>query len=169
LRPLDAPIYNGPYGWRIGYYSQTPENTMTAMRYYSFDGSYLYAIINPPGSATQWTVYLKDGTRVTMDSSFIQRIYDTNGNSIKIYGTVDGGGVSVTHYVDELTGREIKVSWAPGSSVTQVQYQTFGGTWMTINVNGGTTTVFGLGYNVGDRVCTQVSNLHQDTLMGFQT
>src|SRR5262245_8123026 len=163
LRPLDAPLFNGPYVWRIGYYSQTPATSLTPMRYYSFDGSYLYAVINPPGSAVQWTVYMKDGTRVTQDGSGIQRIYDTNGNSIKIYGTVDDGGVNVTHYVDELTGREIKVSRAPGSNVTQVQYQTAGGTWMTIDVNWGTTTVFGLAYNVGDRACVDFSFLHQAT------
>ncbi len=163
LRPLDAPTCNGCPPWRSGYFAQTPDTLGSAMRYYSYDGSYLWAVINPSGSATAWTVYLKDGTRVTM-SGGIERIYDTNGNSIAIYTTVDGSGNSTTHYVDERTNREIKLYRAFGSSNTQVQYQKVGGAWETITINWGTTDVYGLVYNVDDRSCQPLAREHSDTL-----
>ena len=155
MRPLDATVYSGPYGWRIGYYSQLP-TAGSPMRYYSFDGSYLWATVTPAGP-TVWTVYLKDGTRVTMDNAGVQRIYDTNGNNIRIEATVDGAGVSTTHYIDAQTGREIKSSYDPAANLHQIQYQKVGGTWVTVTVNLGSTTITGLKYSINDHVCTQVA------------
>lgn len=115
------------------------------MRYYSFDGSYLYATIT---NLDNWTVYLPDGTRV-IQSGGIQRIQDTNGNKIKIFSDSQG-----THYQDEQTGREIRYFYAPagngGKGQGQVWYQVVGGAWMHIDINFDTTSVQGKLYNVND-------------------
>ncbi len=160
MRPMDAPTCNGCPSWRNGYFAQTPETSGTAMRYYSFDGSYIWAVVNPPGSSTLWTIYLKDGTKITENSSGIQRIYDTNNNAIKIFTDFDAQQTTTTHYVDEQTGREIKISQASGSNTAQVKYQAVGGTWMTISVNFDSSYVFGYVYNVGDRDCHPVGREH---------
>jgi RHS repeat-associated protein len=148
LRPSDSTYQ--PYGIPAGnhpflfnYYKDTPNTINAPMRYYSFDGSYLYVIINPSTSSTLWTIYLNDGTRVTQTSSGIQRITDTNGNSIKIQGGA---------YQDEQTGRQITYSYDPagngGHGQGHVQYQTVTGTWETIDINFDTTTVQGKVYRV---------------------
>jgi hypothetical protein len=91
LRPLDySPFLGGPFlggkPFLFGYYSQTPY-THGTMRYYSYDGSYLYATIT---SETNWTVYLPDGTKVIQATNGIQRVEDTNGNKIKIFTDTNG-------------------------------------------------------------------------------
>lgn len=99
LRPTDYSPFTGNKSFLYGYYRDTPY-THGTMRYYSFDGSYLYATIT---SDNNWTVYLANGTKVVQTTDGIQRIQDTNGNKIKIYTDANG-----THYQDEQTGREIR-------------------------------------------------------------
>jgi hypothetical protein len=137
LRPLDYSPYNHAKEFLIGYYSQTPFTNGT-MRYYSFDGSYLYAVVTASGD---WTVYMPDGTRI-IQTGAIQRIQDTNGNKIKIFSDSQG-----THYQDELTGREIRYFVDPignnGKPQGQVHYQAVGGDWMRIDINFNSTNVEG--------------------------
>lgn len=113
------------------------------MRYYSYDGSFIFATVTASGD---WTVYMPDGTRITQASG-IQRIQDTNGNKIKIFSDVNG-----THYQDELTGREIRYFYDPTFNNNKGQghvfYQTVGGTWMEILINFDTTDVQGKIYRV---------------------
>ena len=151
LRPVDYSPFNGGRSYLFGYYKETPF-TNGAMRYYSYDGSYLFATITDYNT---WTVYLPDGTRVTQ-SSGIQRIQDTNGNKIKIFSDSNG-----THYQDEQTGREIRYFYDPagngGKGQGQVWYQAVGGTWMHIDINFDTTQVQGKLYTVNDWVSGQIN------------
>jgi RHS repeat-associated protein len=149
LRPVDTNNYYGYNGgtrsYLFNYYKDTPNTTNASMRYYSFDGSFMYAVINPSSSSTLWTVYLNDGTKVTQTSDGIQRITDTNGNSIKIEGaTIE----------DELTGRKIEYGYDAegnnGDGQGTVSYQTVDGTWEHIYLNFGITTVQGKVYQVDD-------------------
>ena len=152
LRALDYAPFPGGKEFLRGYYKDTPY-THGAMRYYSFDGSYLYATISGP---TNWTVYLPDGTRIIQTTDNVQRIQDTNGNSIKIFSDAQG-----THYQDELTGREIRYFFDPAANNNkgqgQVWYQTVNGVWMRIDVNFGATLVQGKLYTVNDWVHGQLS------------
>ena len=155
LRPLDATPYTGSELWRRGYYAATPDNTGTTMRYYSYDGSYLWATISPSDSAVQWTVYMQDGTQIVQRKNGIQKIKDNVGNFIQIYSETDAAGIVTTHFQDAQTNREIRYVYNPSGSATgQVQYQTVGGVWVNIDINFGTTTLQGLVANVNDRVCT---------------
>jgi RHS repeat-associated protein len=162
LRPVDFTPYqssNRPFLW--GYYIQRPD-VNGAMRYYSFDGSFIWAKINPTSSSTKWELYLPDGTRVIQTASF-QRIQDSNGvspqnpdgNSIKIFTQTDPNtGLLTTYYRDENAtdsdAREIRQFFNPSTNTEQIQYQTVGGTWVTIDVVWGTTTVRGQTYPVQD-------------------
>jgi len=60
LRPVDNYQPYGPTGgsrpYLFNYYKDTPQTTNSPMRYYSFDGSFLWAVINPASYSTQWTV-----------------------------------------------------------------------------------------------------------------
>jgi RHS repeat-associated protein len=147
MRPIDyQPIADGTgLTFLYGYYRESPYATGT-MRYYSFDGSYIYATVTADNN---WTVVLPDGTKVVQTTDGIQRVQDTNGNKIKIFS--DAGG---THYQDEQTGREIRYFYNPagngGLGQGQVWYQTVGGTWMHIDINFGFTTVEGQVYKVKD-------------------
>jgi len=87
------------------------------MRYYSYDGSYVWAKIDNSqfccfGTAQSWTLYLPDGTKVEQLITGEQRITDTNGNRVKIFTTANGN-VFTTHYQDELTQREIRFVYDP--------------------------------------------------------
>lgn len=167
LRPVDYLSYADPlsnHNYLRGYYKDDPNTAGTALRYYSYDGSHLWAKIDPSpylyaGVVPSWVIYLPDGTRVEQANG-IQRIIDTNGNKVKIW--TDGAGtVWTTHYQDEQTGREIKYVYDSagngGQGLGQVQYQTVGGTWMTITINFGTTHVFGKVYAVNDPECADPS------------
>ncbi len=151
LRPTDGyPPYPGSdSSFLFNYYSHTPDIINAPMRYYSFDGSYLWAVINPSSSATHWTVYLNDGSRVIQYSDGVQRMQDTNGNSVKTYTDTEGG-----HFQDEQTGREIKTTYDPagngGKGQGHVLYQTVGGTWQSVDINYDTTRVQGKVYQVED-------------------
>ncbi|MEK6287871.1 MAG: hypothetical protein AABO57_19300, partial [Acidobacteriota bacterium] len=155
LRPTDYLSYTGNRDWARGYYKDTPraDSVDATLRYYSLDGSYLWAKIQPfpiGGSPTKWDVFMPDGTRIKHRNG-VQQIIDTNGNSISIYTSED----NVTHYVDNLTGREIKFGYNPSTNTTQVQYQTVGGGWVGIDVNFGTTHVQGMTYERGDPCLTE--------------
>lgn len=144
LRPLDYSPFPGGKDFLYGYYKETPFAQGT-MRYYSYDGSYLFATITASGD---WTVYLPDGTKITQASG-IQRIQDTNGNKIKIFSNSTG-----THYQDELTGREIRYVYDPAGNNNkgqgQVWYKTVTGVDMHIDINFNTRTVQGKLYKVND-------------------
>ena len=151
LRPVDYSPFNGGKEFLFGYYSQTPY-THGTMRYYSYDGSFIFATITASGD---WTAYLPDGTRVTQ-SGGIQRIQDTNGNKIKIFS--DSAG---THYQDEQTGREIRYFYDPAGNNNhgqgRVSYQTVGGAWKTIYINFNDANVQGKIYRVDGWVPGQVN------------
>jgi hypothetical protein len=59
LRPLDYGSYSGSQDFLRGYYNTIP--TGSAMRYYTLDGSFMYARIS---GNLDWTVYMPDGTRI---------------------------------------------------------------------------------------------------------
>src|ERR1043166_3882342 len=151
LRPVDYTPFSGSMEFLFGYYYQTPYNTGT-MRYYSYDGSFIYATVTASGD---WTAYLPDGTRV-MQTSGIQRIQDTNGNKIKIFSDSQG-----THYQDELTGREIRYFYNPtgnnNNGQGQVWYQTVNGVWMHIDINFGNHQVQGKLYTVNGWISGQLN------------
>ncbi|MFZ0751924.1 MAG: hypothetical protein WAM70_21370, partial [Pyrinomonadaceae bacterium] len=152
MRPIDHTntAYSG-YGssFLFNHYTATPDSGGGSMRYYSADGSYLWAVVNPSSNPVRWTVYLNDGTKVTQYSDGIQRISDTNGNSIKIFSDAAGG-----HIQDEQTGREIRVTYDPGANggwgQAQIIYPTVTGIEQTVAINYGTTRVEGLVYPVQD-------------------
>lgn len=165
LRPRDYSP-GATQNYRIGFYKDTPETTGVQMRYYSFDGSYLFARIDPyTGAPTNWEVYLPDGTRISNNGS-IQKITDTNGNQIRILTETDTQtGVTTITYTDLGTvsngngPREIKVIAPSNQPPTQVTYQTVGvgstATVETIDIAWGTTHVEQL-YNVDDHTCSDV-------------
>ena len=87
LRPLDfgANAYSGTQDFLRGYYNVKPSGS--PMRYYSRDGSFMYAKIS---SIVDWSVYLPDGTRIIQTPDGVQRIQDTNGNKIKLFSDTNG-------------------------------------------------------------------------------
>ncbi len=145
LRPTDYTSFPGNASFLKGHYKETPSAYGT-MRYYSYDGSHLFAVVT---AANNWTVYLPDGTKVLETPDGIQRIQDTNGNKIKIFGDANG-----THYQDEQSGREISYSYDPaansGNGQGRVWYRTVGGILQHIDINFGLTTVQGQVYRVKD-------------------
>ncbi|HKV34161.1 MAG TPA: LamG-like jellyroll fold domain-containing protein [Pyrinomonadaceae bacterium] len=144
LRPLDYTAYTGSQDFLRGYYNTIPSGS--PMRYYTRDGSFMYAKIS---SVVDWTVYMPDGTRIIQTPDGVQRIQDTNGNKIKIFGDANGG-----HYQDEQTGREIRLVYDPAANGGQgryrVFYKTVTGIEHYIDVNMGTTIVQGKTYPVSD-------------------
>ena len=161
FRPIDAgTAYSGTQDFLRGYYNSIPSGT--AKRYYSVDGTYLFASIT---AAQNWTVYMPDGTQIIQTPDGIQRIQDTNGNKIKIFSDANGA-----HYQDEHTGREIRVIYDPAANGGQGQYRvwydTIGGVDQHIDINMGTTTVQGKTYQVNDwdmgneMVCQRTEGLY---------
>lgn len=144
LRPLDYGSYPGTQDFMRGYYNVIPGGT--PMRYYTRDGSFMYAKIS---SLVDWTVYLPDGTRIIQTPDGVQRIQDTNGNKIKIFGDANG-----SHFQDEQTGREIRVVYDASANNGQGRYRVFyptvTGIEHQIDVNMGTTIVQGKTYPVSD-------------------
>jgi hypothetical protein len=104
FRPLGHSSYTGGEDFLRGFFNVIPSGT--AMRYYSVDGTYMFARIT---SQFDWTIYMLDGTQITQTPDGIQRIQDTNGDKIKIFS--DGNG---SHYQDEQTGREIRITSGQG-------------------------------------------------------
>ena len=140
LRPTDNyATYGGTRSYLLNYYKDIPNTVGSPMRYYTFDGSYLYAVLKPSSQSTSWTVYMNDGTRVVQYSNGIQRITDTNGNSIKIFSDANG-----THIQDEHTSREIRLH------DNKVWYETVTGLDQSVDIVMGTTQVQGKIYQVND-------------------
>jgi len=182
LRPLDYSAYaysdpDGLHPYLRGYYPGSPHTLVTPVRYYSYDGSHLWARIQPnplvetyPGSgvffrpnlgeAQAWTIFLPDGTQI-QQADGIQKVIDTNGNKIKIWTGVDSDGITGTHYEDELTGRHLRLLYNASANNNlgqyQVQYQTVGGIWQTIAINLGSTRVYGKRYYVGNAECPDIA------------
>jgi RHS repeat-associated protein len=156
LRPIDYSPYPGTQDFLKGYYSVNPYQN-GSMRYYSFDGSFLYAKIT---NEWDWTLVTPDGTRVVQTMDGVQRVQDTNGNKIKIFSVMNGANYE-THYQDEQTGREIRYSYdASGNNNKgqgRVWYQTVGGAWMYIDINFDYTYVQGQIYKVKDWIPYQFS------------
>jgi hypothetical protein len=160
LRPLDFGSYSGSQDFLKGYFNVIPSGS--PMRYYSLDGSYLYAKIS---SNVDWTVTLPDGTRIIQTPDGVQRIQDTNGNKIKIFGDTNGA-----HFQDEQTGREIRVVYDPAANSGQGRYRVFyptvTGLQHFIDVNMGSTTVQGKTYPVndfdpiGETICQRTAGLN---------
>jgi RHS repeat-associated protein len=154
LRPMDDTSFQGAtrdFLW--SYYWQNPNRRQQAnvlpneMRYYSYDGSFIWARIYPDNSTNvKWEVYLPDGTQIVQKENF-QRIWDTNLNRVKIRTEIDPntGLPTVTHLEDErATGalREITYSRNFSTNVDQVRYRMFGDNWATIDIEWATTTVW---------------------------
>lgn len=163
LRPLDYSPYPGSQDFLRGYYNTIPSGS--PMRYYSLDGSFLYAKIS---SNVDWTVYMPDGTRIIQTPDGVQRLQDTNGNKIKIFTDVNG-----THYQDEqTTNREIRVVYDPAANSGQGRYRVFyptvTGIEHYIDVNMGTTIVQGKTYpvtdfdQVGETLCQKTAWLYTE-------
>jgi RHS repeat-associated protein len=161
LRPVD--YQSGTEGFAFGFYKDTPAtvNPASTLRYYSFDGTYLYATIDPyqpGGQPTSWSVWQRDGTRITMNMG-VETITDTNGNQVQISTTSSGTltTTSVKQIVNGNTQRHIDlVVDSNVANVAKVIYPTVGGTTETITINFGTTSVFGHIYPVGDPCHTQL-------------
>jgi RHS repeat-associated protein len=133
-------------------------------RFYTVDGSYLTAVVNPSGSSTRWTIYAKDGTKIEQTAT-LQTVTDPNGNSIEFGFNTTGG----YHYArDVQTGRMIKwsASTYSGSTATKVEYQSVGGDWQTVWVLWGTTHVQGLVYYKGDWNTNSSMSCLDSTTMG---
>lgn len=145
LKPLGYTPFWGGRPYLRGYYKDSSATVGSALRYYSTDGSFIWARVNPPGdpSGILWEVYMPDGMKLYQRANGTLRIEDTNGNKIRIRSTSGASGVVTTHIEDELTGREIKAEVTPGSLNTKILYQVVGGAWATITVNYGTTQVYG--------------------------
>ncbi len=168
LRPVDYQPFSGSREYLKGYYKDTPDTTGSAMRYYSFDGSFLWAIIYPTGNAVRWEVYLPDGTHIVQRTNGIQRIWDNNGNQIIISSTIDGSGVVTTSYRDGMAqgtyAREIQ--YIQNGTSRQVRYRKVDANlssatnWVTIDIALGSTTIQGKTYpvqdvNASNQICTR--------------
>jgi YD repeat-containing protein len=147
FRPTDFSSYSGSLDFLRGYYNVIPNGS--PMRYYSVDGTYMFARIT---SAYDWTVYMNDGTQIIQTPDGIERIQDGNGNKIKIFGDSSG-----THYQDEQTGREIRLAYDAsangGWGQYRVWYPTVGGTQQYIEINMGSTTVQGKVRQIDQTYC----------------
>lgn len=78
---------------------------------------------------------MPDGTKVEQGNTG-QRIIDNNGNSIRIWSEENPDDVYITHYEDELTGREIKYTYDSTTWDGQVQYRPVGGSgWVTTDID----------------------------------
>lgn len=119
FRPLGQTSYIGTGApFLKGFFNVIPSGS--AMRYYSVDGTYMFARIT---SINDWTVYMLDGTQIIQTPDGVQRIQDTNGNKIKIFSDANG-----THYQDEQTLREIRLTYnSTGQGQYQVWYNTVTG------------------------------------------
>ena len=135
LRPLTPQNYYHPYtGTReylLGYYDGYPYSTGQTTSYYSYDGSYIWAVIEADGD---WTVYFPDGKRIE-NVNGDERIFDPNGNSILITTTSESDQV-ITRFMDERTGRKIDlVTFSQAVPYRQeVRYLTVGGVEKTIDI-----------------------------------
>jgi RHS repeat-associated protein len=171
FRPTDYQSYSyvsGSKDYLRGYYRYNPYTAPGGTRYYSVDGSYLWAVVYQTGNAIEWIVIQPDGTRIIQYNGGIQQIIDTNGNSIKSYWNSDPEMGLVGRYIqDERTGREIRYVYDPdgngGNGQQVVQYQTVGGAWVNIQINFDTTVVRGKMYHIENPSCFNQEQFLPDT------
>lgn len=151
LRPLS--LTSGTLPWAFGYYAATPASLNTTLAYYSFDGSYLWATIDPysfGGQPTSWRVYMPDGSTISFNNG-VEKIKDTNGNRIDIYDEVNGS-VTTTHIqlFPYQAGRELRYVFTAGQpGHGQVQYYTVNGIQENIEINFAQVSVHGHVYANG--------------------
>ena len=167
LRPLDFASYDAGFSHRDylrGFYKDRPGvNGVNTARYYSLDGSFLWAQIDPfppGGQPNSWAVYMPDGSIITYNNG-IQKIKDPNGNFVRIE-TTTVGVVSTTHYTDNTTGREIQYEYNSSAPHGVVRYKTVGALanqWTTIDINFDNTFVRGRTYKVNDQLCPDAAEL----------
>src|SRR5258708_4049799 len=144
LRPMDYSGYAGfARTYLFGYFLDTANFlgqqgvTGVATRYYSFDGSYIYAIVYPAGSAKVWEVYMLDGTHIVQKAGGKQRIWDANNNQLEIQSDAPAGSVITTHYRDTMASgvlREFRHVYDSNANTGQVQYQTVNGNWVNVDI-----------------------------------
>ena len=143
IENADFPIFDGYREHLQNYYKAQGSGYLpftSQIRLYTVDGTYITATFDPSGD---YAIYLKDGTQVQSATGGGQRIKDMNGNSILI----TAGSAE-----DEQTGREIKWSQTTYGldPATKVEYQSVGGTWQTVWIIWGKTTVEGIIYETKD-------------------
>jgi RHS repeat-associated protein len=143
LRPLGYPPYWGSDPFYSGFYKDNPSTTNTAMRYYSVDGTHIWATLYPTSHSLEFEANLPNGTRIQQSRDGVQRLIDPNGNKIKIFTDAQG-----THYQDELTTREIKVVVNGTTGNTEVWYKTVTGNEHKVEIVFGSTAVRGKFYTV---------------------
>jgi len=145
--PAGLPPYSINREYLRGYYKDGPDtqNPPASVRYYSFDGSFIWAKINPVGGVNgiKWEVYMPDGTVVYQRNNGVQHIQDTNGNKVRIRRTVDLNGVETSHIEDELTGREVTAVSSPASLDLHIFSSTVDGGSAESIIRWGTTFVYG--------------------------
>lgn len=177
LRPVDYVPYQMTHDFLWGYYKDHPDSlcsgpnpcdpfcTTGVMRYYSFDGSFIWAKIYPASSAIRWEIYLPDGTHIVQRNNG-QKIYDrTDLNVIRIYSDTPDPSHPLwvtTHFVDQIAQREIKLVLDDAGQ--HVLYQTYGGVWMSIDMVWGRTQVSGKTYALQDQAINGNSCYRQDLL-----
>ena len=137
------------HDYLLGYCKDNPYASGAAKSYYTADGTYISAVITPSSfesGGPTWTLYMRDGTQVIKSGDGVQRIKDTNGNKIKIFTDSNG-----THYQDEQSSREIRLTYSStannGQGQYQVWYQTVAGHPMHIDINMKSIQVKGVIYN----------------------
>lgn len=153
LRPVTPSLTSGTLPWAFSYYSTTPATISPPqpIAYYSFDGSFLWATIDPypfGGQPTSWEVYNPDGSRISFFGG-VQKIRDTNGNRIDIVTEINGS-VTTTRIQDHLTNREITYTYTAGEpGHGQIQYY-IRGLPKNIEINFVQVMVHGHVYPIGD-------------------
>ena len=141
IRPLNKSPYDGNNPFFFDFFKDSPVSTNQALRYYTVDGSFIWLTWYPPSDPLDFEAHLPDGTKVQQRKDGIQRITDSNSNSIKIFRDTDG-----THFQDELTGREIKL--LEYNDRYEVWYKSVAATAEKVVLVKGTTEIFGKFYTV---------------------
>jgi YD repeat-containing protein len=166
LRPLGFEAYPGVgnQGWRKGFYKDTPDSTGQPMRYYSYDGSFLWAVIYPQGGPILWEVHMLDGTSITQ-SNLGQHIKDTRGNTIEIISTTNLAGDVTTTCKDLQTGRQISYTFTAADNTGVVEYRSVNNTPQTITIKFENKPLVGKAINAGDRHCLSWGTLINDNYL----
>ena len=119
-----------------GFYEYTPDGFCTAcsgapsplvgdLAYYTDDGSFIRVVISATGvqaGPLSWIVYLPDGSQAFGFGASTTRIFDRNGNYIRVIRITENG-LPVTKFVDEISGRQIELRQETGTSQDLVSYQ----------------------------------------------
>jgi RHS repeat-associated protein len=132
--------YHGTREFLLGYFNGTPSTKNQTMGYYTYDGSFLWATIEANGN---WKLYFPDGKRIETNS-LEQRIYDVNGNFIRIYAT-EMPGITITRHFEDGQNPSRKIELVTHYDETplhqEVRYWSVGGAQKTIDIYWGSTDV----------------------------